>query len=472
MARIGTSSSPPNGITQLNGDVVAIGPGISSATVVQVGGSSAASINSTVVEVTAAVSINTPNTLILRDNVTGGFFAGTVNGTKFSSSTGWTTNCEVFGLNSSTTAVNSTIFGRGNVTTFAGCTLIGVGLTPGGIDTIMIGYGTSALRGTTHVLIGNNTHYTAGGNGNMVIGNNSFLSGDATSNCTGIGNNVTVQGSSALCLGYNANSSGDNNVCVGAFSFCVTGASNATAIGTGATIFGNNSVAIGLQAISHGRDVAVGYQANTVAFSIAIGAFATTTQSGQTVIGSETCPSNSVYFGKGVSSPFASTYALFGTAGVGTDKIGGGIFLIGGASTGAGIGGSITIQACGPGTTGSSANTPATVAAFTYKGSAFTGGMSLNSVPKSANYTIDTNGFYDQQIFANTSGGVFTITLPTPTLGRMLTIIDSNNSFATNNLSIAPHGSEKIQYVAATYVAATSGLPVRLTSNGTDWFLI
>lgn len=59
----------PNAIDQVIGDVTATGntTGIATATVASVGGSTAASVHSTVVEVAAAATTNTPNTLVIRN---------------------------------------------------------------------------------------------------------------------------------------------------------------------------------------------------------------------------------------------------------------------------------------------------------------------------------------------------------------------------------------------------------------------
>lgn len=47
-----------------------------------------------------------------------------------------------------------------------------------------------------------------------------------------------------------------------------------------------------------------------------------------------------------------------------------------------------------------------------------------------------------QQLFCNTSGGAFTVTLPaSPAVGDTLRIIDVNGTFQTNNLTLARNGS-------------------------------
>ncbi len=62
--------------------------------------------------------------------------------------------------------------------------------------------------------------------------------------------------------------------------------------------------------------------------------------------------------------------------------------------------------------------------------------------------------------FANTSGGAFTMNLPAGTAGNIVSVVDYTNTFQTNNLTIAPNGSQKIGGVAATFIANTEGQSV------------
>jgi len=68
-------------------------------------------------------------------------------------------------------------------------------------------------------------------------------------------------------------------------------------------------------------------------------------------------------------------------------------------------------------------------------------------------------------IFADTSGGAFTITLPSsPTQGDEVSFIDSEGTFDTNNLTIEP-GSEKI-------MAQTAGDEMVVDSNNAAFTLV
>lgn len=68
-----------------------------------------------------------------------------------------------------------------------------------------------------------------------------------------------------------------------------------------------------------------------------------------------------VYFGNGVTNAAPSAYIIHGTGGVGSDKTGANITIVGGASTGSAAGGSVFIATTPAGTTGSTANVSSTV---------------------------------------------------------------------------------------------------------------
>ena len=77
---------------------------------------------------------------------------------------------------------------------------------------------------------------------------------------------------------------------------------------------------------------------------------------------------------------------------------------------------------------------------------------------------------HDNVILVNTSGGPVTITLPTPTNGRVLKVKDSTGNAGTNNITIVPFASELIDGASSKVINLNYG-SVNLVSDGTNWFL-
>ena len=92
-------------------------------------------------------------------------------------------------------------------------------------------------------------------------------------------------------------------------------------------------------------------------------------------------------------------------------------------------------------------------------------GVSTQSwTSKTANYTAVAG----DKIIADTSGGVWTLTLPaTPTAGNAVIIADGAN-WSTNNLTVARNGST-IEGAAEDLVLDIKGIQVELIYSGTTW---
>ena len=73
---------------------------------------------------------------------------------------------------------------------------------------------------------------------------------------------------------------------------------------------------------------------------------------------------------------------------------------------------------------------------------------------KTATFTAANGEGY----FANTSGGAFTMNLPAGSAGAIVAVSDYASSFASNNLTIAPNGSELINGSNFDFVSSTSGI--------------
>ena len=75
--------------------------------------------------------------------------------------------------------------------------------------------------------------------------------------------------------------------------------------------------------------------------------------------------------------------------------------------------------------------------------------------------------------FCNTTSAAFTVSLPAGTIGDEISIVDYAGTFDTNNLTVAPNGSEKINGVAASLTCAVERAAFTLVFTDTTqgWLL-
>ena len=105
------------------------------------------------------------------------------------------------------------------------------------------------------------------------------------------------------------------------------------------------------------------------------------------------------------------------------------------------------------------------------------GNLSFAEVSGGTSYqAVKTSGFTavaGEGYFCNTSSAAFTGTLPAGTLGDEITFIDYAGTFDTNNLTIAPNGSEKIMGTAASLTVSIerAGLTLVYTDGTQGWLL-
>ena len=95
------------------------------------------------------------------------------------------------------------------------------------------------------------------------------------------------------------------------------------------------------------------------------------------------------------------------------------------------------------------------------------GGITYTAV-KVANYTAVNN----DGVLTNTTGGAFTVTLPTsPSVGNIVIVVDSFSQWGTNNLTIDPTASIKIAGNTAgdTLVCDITGATVTLVYTGASY---
>lgn len=83
--------------------------------------------------------------------------------------------------------------------------------------------------------------------------------------------------------------------------------------------------------------------------------------------------------------------------------------------------------------------------------------------------TSNTSAATNNTYLCDTTSSAFTVTLPAPTSGRWVKIVDKTGQFNTNNLTVAPNGAEKIQGIASNYILYGAWISNVFFADGTDW---
>ena len=96
------------------------------------------------------------------------------------------------------------------------------------------------------------------------------------------------------------------------------------------------------------------------------------------------------------------------------------------------------------------------------------GGTAWQAVKTSGFTAVGGEGY-----FCNTTSTAFTVALPAGSLGDEVTLVDYAGTFDTNNLTVAPNGSEKIQGVAASLTVSVerAGLTLCYVDATQGWLL-
>jgi hypothetical protein len=97
------------------------------------------------------------------------------------------------------------------------------------------------------------------------------------------------------------------------------------------------------------------------------------------------------------------------------------------------------------------------------------GGTSWQAVITAATKTAVAGEGY----FIDTTSNACTVTLPAGTLGDEVTCVDYAGTFDTNNLTVTPNGSEKIQGTAASLTVSVerAGLTLAYSGSSQGWLL-
>ncbi len=86
------------------------------------------------------------------------------------------------------------------------------------------------------------------------------------------------------------------------------------------------------------------------------------------------------------------------------------------------------------------------------------GAVNWQTSIKTATFTaVNQEGY-----FCNTSGGAFTVNLPSGSAGNIIAIKDYTGTFQTNNLTITPNGSDKIDGTNANATISTENAAIVL----------
>ena len=117
-------------------------------------------------------------------------------------------------------------------------------------------------------------------------------------------------------------------------------------------------------------------------------------------------------------------------------------------------GGNLVSQSGTTITLGASGDTISLASGASQSGFGRTGTVDWQSTVKTASFTA-VNG---EGYFVNTTSSAFTMTLPAGSAGAIVSLKDYASTFNTNNLTVAPNGSEKIGGLADNVTLATDGI--------------
>ena len=109
-------------------------------------------------------------------------------------------------------------------------------------------------------------------------------------------------------------------------------------------------------------------------------------------------------------------------------------------------------------TIGTSGDTITLAAGATSSGFGRSGTVNWDTTPKTTTVTAASGVGY----FVNTTSGAITVNLPAGTAGSIVAVSDYANTAATNNITIAPNSTDKINGANFNYKIATNGVSITL----------
>lgn len=290
-----------------------------------------------------------------------------------------------------------------------------------------------------------------------------------------IGDQSDVRGDNSIAAGTHARANDHSTAAFGPSAFA--GSVNSDDTGEEALAVGKAATATGLRSSSFGasattgapRSLAIGYLSLIDAAhdnSIALGAGATTTASGQLMIGSSLFPITEVVFNGGTGA--GSGLAFTPGASTGTNQPGANTTIKGGVATGNATPGAILFQTTRPGASGTTAQTLGTRMRITGDGVSVESSFALPITTTTTSITL-TNDHYTVVVNSASSR---TVTLPTAAScfangsGRVYNI----KRAGTGSVTIQADGAELIDF-ANTYVIPQRGDSIQVQSDGTQWWV-
>src|SRR5210317_1430762 len=109
-------------------------------------------------------------------------------------------------------------------------------------------------------------------------------------------------------------------------------------------------------------------------------------------------------------------------------------------------------------TIGASGDTISLAAGATQTGFGRTGTVDWDTTAKTASFTaVSGNGY-----FVNTTSGAITVTLPAGSAGSIVSLKDYANTWQTNNVTVTPNGTDKINGVNGNATLSTQDQSVTL----------
>jgi len=99
-----------------------------------------------------------------------------------------------------------------------------------------------------------------------------------------------------------------------------------------------------------------------------------------------------------------------------------------------------------------------------------TGSLAATVRTVTGNLSLDTTTT-DLLVLLDSTSTAFTLTLPAPTTGRVIKIMDKTGKLSTNSVTIARYGSETINGVAASKVVSSAFGSWTCISDGTNWII-